>query len=401
MIREMDNEQTLMKTEVLKQNLQKISFLNKVFTIVIVSLFILTNVLSNIPILNLDNLLSFTLMHFVVFILFNLIIYYLIDIRKLHVKDENINKMEFFVSVYVTLFITIGALVSTRELDIYNPLLIYTLILLSCSSFLILTAKQVAISLAISSPILLSGLYMQHGMNDIFKLQIIYILSVIPIAFFISQSIYYSFKRSIKYQVEMMKEAQVTRNLTKKLREANRKLELQASLDPLTNLHNRRAYNEYLKGLQIKAKESPFYVSVIMIDVDCFKLYNDTYGHTEGDNVLVKIGEILNDLADEYNCLASRWGGEEFSLLLADKEEVVTKEICNKVKMRIEQLNIPHCQSMIADYVTVSMGACTTYITEPSEIYTCIKKADEALYNVKENGRNSFEHCYVEGGVSV
>ncbi|RKQ13585.1 GGDEF domain-containing protein [Ureibacillus endophyticus] len=387
-----DHEQLLIKSEIIKQNLHKISLLNRVFTIVIVFLFLFTNIITNIPILNLDNLINISYFNFFSLFTFNFLIFLIVDIRKIQINNDNIKKVELFITLYVTFFLSIGAFISMREQEIYNPLLIYTMILFTCSSFLVLSVKQVSIPLITSTCVLLLGLYLQHGFDQIFILQLLYIASIIPIAFFISQSFYYSFKRSIKFQIEMVREAQISRELTKKLREANRKLELQSMLDPLTSLFNRRAYNNYLKELQTKLLENSYDLSVIMIDVDCFKMYNDTYGHAEGDKVLLKIAQVLKDLADEYHCFATRWGGEEFALLLFDVPEAFVKEMCNEVKTRVNQLQINHNTSHISDVVSVSIGASTKTILQPDDILACIKQADEALYFVKEHGRNNFEH---------
>ncbi len=387
----MENDSLLMRTEVLKHNLQKISLINKIFTIVIVVLFLTMNVLPNISFFN-DSRISLKLIDYLLFLIFNLFIFYLLDIRKIRVTKENINKIDLFVSSYVTLFILMGAGISITDHDIYNPLLIYTLTLFVCSSFLVLKTIQVTLPIVISSSLLLISLYLQNGLVPIFKLQLIYLLSLILITYFISRSYYYSFERSLKFQLELIKEAHLSRNLTKKLREANRKLELQASIDPLTNLFNRRAYNEYLKDLQLRVKEDSYRLSVIMVDVDCFKLYNDTYGHTQGDNVLVKIGQLLFDIAEEYSCFSSRWGGEEFVLLLENQTVESTETICSKISDKVNTLKIDHCSSYINEFVTVSIGACTMDITDASHILICINEADDALYYVKENGRNSFEH---------
>ncbi|WP_346235758.1 GGDEF domain-containing protein [Lysinibacillus telephonicus] len=391
---DMENDSLLMKIEILKHNLQKISLINKIFTILIVVLFLNMNILSNISFFNFNSSNSLRLIHYLTFLIFNIFIFYLLDIRKIHVTKENIKKVDIFVSAYVILFISIGACISFANYDIYNPLLIYTLTLFVCSSFLVLKTMQVTVPISISSSILLIGLYLQNGIDSNFKLQLIYLLSLAPITYFISRSFYYSFERSIKFQLELMKEARLSRNLTKKLREANRKLELQVSLDPLTNLYNRRGYNEYLKDLQLRVKEKPYNLSVIMVDVDCFKLYNDTYGHTQGDSVLVKIGQLLYDIADEFSCFSSRWGGEEFVLLLVNQTVETTENICSKIRKKVNKLKIDHCSSHINEFVTVSIGACTMEITNPGHITDCINEADDALYYVKHNGRNSYEHRY-------
>lgn len=387
-----NHEQRLINSEIIKQNLNKISLLNKLFTIVILFLFLFTNIFTKIPLIKDGNLINMNHFHFYVLFIFNLMIFLIVDIQKIHITNVNIKKIERFIKLYVTTFMTIGAIISIREQEIYNPLLVYTIILFTCSTFLVLSVKQVLIPLITSTCVLLVGLYLQRGIDQTYILQLIYIASIIPIAFFISQSHSYSFKRSVIFQIEMVREAQVSRELTKQLREANRKLEMQSMIDPLTGISNRRAFNHYLNQLQSKPLKTSYDLSVIMIDIDCFKLYNDTYGHVEGDKVLAKIAQVLKDIAHEYQCFVTRWGGEEFVMLLIDAPTEMTNEVCRKIKTRVHQLQINHSASLISDVVSVSIGACTETISRPEDIIACFKQADNALYYVKENGKNNYEH---------
>lgn len=391
---ELKNEHFLTKKEVLVHNIQKIGLISKVSTIVIVVLVLFTSLFSQVPFLRAEENFSFNYYLYLLLIAFNVVILYFIHIRKVHVTEENIKIMNIFVNSYVIMFISLGSFISIRDSGMYNQLMLYTFILLICCTFLVLKAVQMIVPIVLSSCIILIGLYLQNGGSPVYKHQLIYLLSLQPIAFSISRAIYYNFNRSLKFQNELVKEAHNTRELTNKLREANRMLELQASLDPLTNLFNRRAFNEYLQKLEHKMHENEITLTAIMIDVDCFKLYNDTYGHTAGDNVLIKIGRLLYDIGEKYSCFASRWGGEEFSLLLVNQNQVTTDRVCKDIIKEVNRLQIQHSSSFIDSFVTVSIGACTQLISEGSQIYTCIHQADEALYTVKEKGRNSFKHYH-------
>lgn len=383
-------DQYLIKAEIIKYNLQKISLICKVSTILIVCLVLLTTILSKIPVLHINDRHYFSFIHYLLFIIFNVMIIYVIDIRKVNLTKNNMKKIDFFICFYVTMFITIGAVLSIQDPLIYNQLMFYTLILLICCTFLVLTVEQVMIPFLISTIIIIVGLYFLNGNSVIFKLQLTYLIALLPTAFFISRFINHSYIRSIKFQIELVREAHLTRDLTKKLREANRKLELQASLDPLTKLFNRRAFNQYVHDLE--RKEKPYSLTALMIDVDCFKLYNDTYGHVEGDNVLMKIGQLLYQISDQHGFFASRWGGEEFSLLLINQNEETVNNICVRILKAVKQLQIQHSSSFIDSFVTISIGASTHMITEECEVSACIHQADRALYNVKERGRNNFVH---------
>ncbi|WP_052126261.1 GGDEF domain-containing protein [Ureibacillus massiliensis] len=385
-------EQRLVNLEITKHNLQKISLINKISTIVIVLLVIINTLLSNILFMNIDGNASINIEPYIVLILFNIVIFMITDIKKISVTTNNFRGIDTFISCYVVILTFFSSLITISDQQYYNQLMIYTLILFIACSVIILRANQLFIPLFVSSVTVLIGLYLQNGNTDLFKQQLVYLLLLDFIIFFISRSFYHSFRRSVVFQIKMLKEAHNTRELTKKLREANRKLELQANIDPLTKLFNRRAYNEYLEDLEKRANHHSFLFTAIMVDVDCFKLYNDTYGHTEGDNVLANIGEQLFQISDKYGCFASRWGGEEFTLLLVNHDDQLVNEICEEIIGQIKKLKINHSTSNINPFVTVSIGASTKKICDPNEIKSCVRKADEVLYHVKENGRNYYEH---------
>lgn len=379
------------KLEILRHNLRTINLINKIITLILTGLLITNYIFTNIIQTN-SNPISFAGRHYIYVIVFNILIYYIMNIRRVKFTKENLKSLELFTGIYVTLIITMGAFVSLRDTDGHNPLLIYTFILLICSSFLVLTFFQILVPMFISITVLIVGLYLLNGIDAVFYMQVIYLFSIAFIAFLLTRYNKESFEKTIQYQIEMKREARNNRELTKKLREVNRKLELQLLLDPLTNLFNRRAYNDYIKELQNRTKNESFTVSVVMLDVDCFKQYNDTYGHYEGDNVLMKIGEVLQEISELYNCFVARWGGEEFSIIIANQSPTLTEQICNEIVEKIKELKIEHTTSNVDKYVTVSIGAFTKMVNKPKDIVDCVNGADKMLYEVKESGRDNFIH---------
>ena len=158
--------------------------------------------------------------------------------------------------------------------------------------------------------------------------------------------------------------------------------------DELTKLYNRRHFNKVLHDELNRAKRDKKLLSFMMIDVDNFKLYNDNYGHQEGDNVLFEIAKVLNNYCKRAGDFAFRLGGEEFGILFSELTKEESKTYANAIRKAVEDLKIPHEKNSISSFVTISVGLLSISpeekITE-DEIY---KKADDLLYKAKESGRN-------------
>lgn len=158
--------------------------------------------------------------------------------------------------------------------------------------------------------------------------------------------------------------------------------------DELTKLYNRRHFNKVLKEELNRAKRKNKNISFLMLDVDHFKLYNDTYGHQEGDTVLSKIGKVLNKHSRRAGDFAFRLGGEEFGIIFHEQNTNQALEFANNLLKEIEGLKIPHSHNSASEYVTVSIGLVYKNVdinTTQEEIY---KEADDNLYRAKELGRN-------------
>lgn len=165
--------------------------------------------------------------------------------------------------------------------------------------------------------------------------------------------------------------------------------------DGLTGVANRRYFDQKLKMEWEKAEEHSTYLSLIMFDIDYFKLYNDTYGHQAGDTCLQNIAAYIKELVRVPH-LVARYGGEEFVVILINSDESQTRSTAKKIRTLVESLKIPHKSSKISDYVTVSVGCATLVPSLSSSKEELIHNADSALYQAKRNGKNRVESFYIE-----
>jgi diguanylate cyclase (GGDEF)-like protein len=175
----------------------------------------------------------------------------------------------------------------------------------------------------------------------------------------------------------------------------NNRLTVIASMDLLSGLANRRGLQSRLDFEWMKGQQAGGRVALLMIDVDHFKLYNDSYGHPEGDACLSRIGETLAEIANRTGGFAARYGGEEFCLLLPDVGVDAALQAGELVRATVENLYLPHRTSEF-QYVTVSVGVACAAPNEALQPRDLIEAADAALYAAKHRGRNSVvEHGFI------
>jgi diguanylate cyclase (GGDEF)-like protein len=175
----------------------------------------------------------------------------------------------------------------------------------------------------------------------------------------------------------------------------NDRLTVMASIDMLSGLANRRGFQSRLDFEWMKAQQYGCELSLLMIDVDHFKLFNDTYGHPEGDACLSRLGETLAGIADETMGFAGRYGGEEFCLLLPNAAVDRAIEIGEMVRVAVQDIAMPHATSSYQT-VTVSVGVACTKPNDTQRPGDLIEAADAALYAAKHRGRNAVvEHGFV------
>jgi len=178
--------------------------------------------------------------------------------------------------------------------------------------------------------------------------------------------------------------------VAKKLRVANKRLENASYTDSLTNLYNRRYFNIVYDRELKRAKRSRTYITFMMLDIDFFKQYNDTYGHVEGDFALKSVAKVLKDTLKRPSDYVFRLGGEEFGVLLSETDEThsarLAREICDAVRGR----EIKHEGSKVNKYLTISVGVACCIADDALEEQILITRADEMLYKAKESGRDRY-----------
>jgi diguanylate cyclase (GGDEF)-like protein/PAS domain S-box-containing protein len=173
-----------------------------------------------------------------------------------------------------------------------------------------------------------------------------------------------------------------------KLEEVNVVLQQLSSIDGLTSIANRRYFDESLEREWRRAIRKKTVLSLVMIDIDHFKSFNDTYGHLSGDECIKTVAQVLNRSVNRPGDLAARFGGEEFVVLLPDTEPDGALIVARTIHTAIEALQITHGSSSINNYVTVSLGVATISPRLKNDSKELVFAADQALYAAKEKGRN-------------
>lgn len=163
---------------------------------------------------------------------------------------------------------------------------------------------------------------------------------------------------------------------------------LNANTDSLTGLANRRFFDEVLRKEFIRLKRSGAPLSLLMLDVDYFKKFNDQYGHLAGDDCLKQVGTILKMNVGRVTDLVARYGGEEFVIVLTETDAKGAFSLAERIREDIEALAIPHVESAISRYLTVSLGVVTVNTNDLAAPAQIIALADGALYCAKNDGRN-------------
>ncbi|MCL1465206.1 diguanylate cyclase [Argonema galeatum] len=183
--------------------------------------------------------------------------------------------------------------------------------------------------------------------------------------------------------------------LYRQLEIANQKLHRLATTDSLTGIANRRRFDEIIDIEWRRAAREQIPLSIIMCDIDFFKLYNDSYGHPAGDSCLQQIAQVIVSAGKRPADLVARYGGEEFAIILPNTDPAGALIVAQEIRAKVEMLNFPHMKSPVSQYVTISVGVASIEFSGTTwerylqkSPYTLIQDADRALYHAKAKGRN-------------
>ncbi|MDP9084550.1 MAG: diguanylate cyclase [Pseudomonadota bacterium] len=178
------------------------------------------------------------------------------------------------------------------------------------------------------------------------------------------------------------------RDSQRRLMEINIELQRLTKVDGLTGLSNRRYFDEFLDAQWRLAVRDQQPLSILMIDVDNFKRYNDTYGHLQGDEVLKGVATAMQGSFTRPTDLAARFGGEEFVVILPATPLAPLLSLGENLRRNVEALRIPHSGSSVSEFVTISVGGATATPQSADSFLSLVATADAALYEAKNSGKN-------------
>ncbi|WP_088890466.1 response regulator [Leptolyngbya ohadii] len=176
--------------------------------------------------------------------------------------------------------------------------------------------------------------------------------------------------------------------LQRQLELANQELQRLVTVDELTQVANRRRFDEYLEQEWQRTLREQQPLSLILCDVDCFKAYNDTYGHPAGDRCLQQVAQLIRSAVKRPGDLVARYGGEEFAVILPNTNAAGAVFLAETICQTLRWEAIPHPVSTIAPYITLSAGVGSTFPTTEESIANLIQNADQALYCAKKAGKD-------------
>lgn len=321
--------------------------------------------------------------------------------RKEDIPDASLKKYEVGIMVYLTLIMVWGACISLMDQALYGQLIVFMVIMVISSVIYVMDAKKMLLPYIVSTAVLMIGLPFFQPSSDILVGHYVNLSVFIVISWIASRIIFRSYQKNfngtilLKKSNEMLaEEIQLNHEINKRLSLANLQLKNLALLDELTEIPNRRGFYNYLESIYGDSEMEGSSLSVIMLDIDFFKRFNDTYGHDAGDNVLRAVARQAAQIAEQQEDIFCRWGGEEFIYLTfgKSKEEVIL--IADEIKHSISCLEIPNQFSDTGNNLSVSLGAATICFNGNEDVSRAIQLADRALYKAKDSGRDCI--CYAE-----
>ncbi|MEG1399062.1 MAG: GGDEF domain-containing protein [Acinetobacter sp.] len=214
---------------------------------------------------------------------------------------------------------------------------------------------------------------------------------------FLGMALAYAIDR--QHRENYLQNCMIELNRLELMRQAQQ-LSILSQQDALTGLANRRYLDEVLENEWKRSIRHEVPITIMMVDIDCFKLYNDTLGHIQGDQCLRRIAILLGSISSRSGDLAARYGGEEFLLLfsMTDKEQALIQ--VQRLMELVRNIAIAHPRSSVSKYVTISVGVATMIPHLNDSLSEFISKADHALYVAKSNGRNQYHIATVDQTIS-
>lgn len=286
----------------------------------------------------------------------------------------------------------IGGLVVATPLDEINRIIILLVLVGVCAAAVPLLGILQDVMLAFQLPTVVPYIiWLAYSMEDKTLILAMVLLCYMAGVIVAMRRVEIWIVKGLRIQYRMERMADSLHESNQELQNVNERLEYMTLEDPLTKLYNRRYFEMHLEKEWKQAVRNKTKLTLIVIDVDYFKLYNDTYGHAEGDECLKSIAETLRKSIQRSGDVIARIGGEEFVMLLPDVDEKGAAVVAQMMQSNLEKAAIAHGSSPVNSYVTASIGIASALPNEGATALSLFKAADKALYKAKTKGRNQME----------
>ena len=391
-----DNNRDNFRKRLMLDNIYKGKIL-ALLVIILESIFILIDIIS--AFIKIDDRFFFYryLLMYIIMIIINIILLILIN----KIKDiddilpEKLKIIETYSLLYITLMMTWGSVIALMDQRLYGHLMAFMVNMITCSILYIVDNKKILIPYFFSVSTLMIGLPFYQKSQDVLIGHYINVIVFVFISWLASRILYRNYCNDYKSKAlfiqsnELLeKEIKENKNINIKLSIANQQLKRMALIDELTGIPNRRSFRNYIEMIFENNEIEDLLFSVIMVDIDYFKEFNDHYGHEEGDNALIAVANHINAVVKNHCEFVGRWGGEEFIYTAFNAGIEYVTQVAETIRQNVLSLNIPHDYSTTSDILSVSIGIACQKVTCEKDIRNTISLADKALYKAKYSGRN-------------
>ncbi len=303
---------------------------------------------------------------------------------------------------YLTFIMTWSAVITLFDQRLYGSISAYLVALILGSIIFYVNSRMLIIPYLISLSILMIGLPFYQPSTAILIGHYVNIGILLILSWVMAKTLYENYVRDfasrweIKSKNDLLNttnrqlsdEVILRKTIQEELEKANQELKKLTLIDDLTGIPNRRNLEDYLNREWNRAIREGNSISILMIDIDYFKAFNDNYGHLSGDDCLIKVAQTIKSHCRRSSDFVARLGGEEFLFIAINMDEEGTRSLADNIRNSIQNINILHEYSEAAPYLTVSIGITMVRPSTNDKPGPSINKADRALYTAKLAGRN-------------
>lgn len=323
---------------------------------------------------------------------------FLFSVDRFRQEKIHTDAMQACILFYSVFIMVWGGVISLMDQRLYGQLMSFMVNMMVCSIIFLADARRMSVPYLVSTLTLTIGLPFFQSSRNVLIGHYVNLLVFIVISWVASRIVYRNHCDSYIIHKLLQNEMRENDVINRKLAIANTQLRKLASKDELTGIANRRGFHEFIDAAFQNNADSDRTISILMIDIDYFKQYNDANGHEKGDLALVEVARQIDSMVEEPGQIAVRWGGEEFVYAAFRKTREDMLKAADTLRLKIRDLRIPNPSPQTGGYLTISLGACTGPAASTETVNRVIGIADRALYQAKENGRNrvgalGYEEC--------